>query len=137
MLRTLLNHTAIRYVISGGVAAGVGLLSIFVLVEVFHLWYIAATTISFVLTLITSFTLQRFWTFDDAANNALTAQFGGYLAVSFVNIFVNAGLMYLFVDILALHYLLAQTLVMLIISVYGFSLYRYLVFKPQSAQQTD
>ncbi len=125
----MLNHTALRYIISGSVAAGVGLLSIFVLVDVLHLWYIIATTISFVFTLIASFTLQRFWTFNDAARNALTAQFGGYLAVSFINIFVNAGLMYLFVDILALHYLLAQMLVMLIISVYGFFIYKYWIFR--------
>jgi putative flippase GtrA len=118
-----------RYLISGGIAASVDLGSLYLFVSLMHLWYLLATTLSFILTLVVSFVLQKWWTFKDSSTASLPRQASSYLALSVVNVFVNAGLMYVLVHTLGMQYLVAQFLVIGVIALYGFFLYRYWIFR--------
>ncbi len=119
----------LRYLISGGIAAAVDLVSLFVLTDLLQVWYLASATIAFVLTLVTSFILQKFWTFKNAGQDGAHRQFAGYLSLSIANLFVNAGLMYLFVTVLGIQYLAAQVAAIAIIAGYGFFLYQHWIFR--------
>ena len=119
----------LRYLISGGIAAAVDLVSLYVLTDLLWVWYLVSATIAFVLTLVTSFVLQKFWTFKNTGQGGAHRQFAGYLSLSIANLFVNAGLMYLFVTVLGIQYLAAQVAAIAIIAGYGFFLYQHWIFR--------
>ena len=115
-----------RYIISGLGALATNVGGLFIFVQVFHLWYLLATTLAFIVTVIVSFLLQKFWTFKERSGYRLHTQFAGYILLALVNICVNAALMYLFVSQAGIQYLLAQILSSGTIAVYGFFIYRFL-----------
>lgn len=118
-----------RYLVSGITAAVVDLVALYLLVDVLDLWYLVGATIAFILTLLVSFSMQKWWTFEGSAANPLLTQMAGYLSLSIANIFVNAFLMYVLVSVLQVQYLVAQFFAMGIIAFYGFFAYRYWIFR--------
>ena len=119
----------VRYLISGTTAAAVDLVALYLLVDILDLWYLGAATIAFVLTLIVSFSMQKWWTFGGSSADPLSTQMAGYLALSIANVFVNAFLMYVAVSVLQVQYLVAQFFVIGVIAFYGFFAYRYWIFR--------
>lgn len=122
----------LRYLISGSIAAVTNLGSLYLFVNVFHLWYIVASGISFVLTFIVSFVLQKFWTFNDPHLDILKRQIGVSLVVAGCNLLLNTVYMYFFVEYLHLHYMQAQVLTMILVAIGSFLAYQYLIFRPRS-----
>ncbi len=120
-----------RYLAAGLIALAVNIVSLYVCVDLLGLWYLAGSTIAFIVTLLASFLLQKFWTFRERSSGRLPVQLMSYAALATVNIGVNALLMYLFVSVFAFHYLLAQVLSSGTIAVYGFVIYKLLVFAPR------
>jgi putative flippase GtrA len=114
----------VRYGLSGILALTTNVGLLFVCVRWLGFGYLMGTTIAFIGTVIVSFLLQKFWTFDDRSSDGVHYQLSWYLLLSFLNIFVNALLMYSFVGILHINYLLAQILSSGTIAVYGFFVYR-------------
>lgn len=125
-----LQYKVVRFIISGSIAALVLFLSLYILREVFGIWYLAASTISFILTLITSFFLQKYWTFDNKRLDVIRKQIGLYGIISLVNLGVNIVGMYFLVGILGLWYFLAQIIITALIACSQFFLYYYIVFLP-------
>lgn len=123
------NSKITRYIISGLIAAAVDFTLLFILVDIFHVWYLASATIAFIATVCTSFVLQKFWTFEDPSRDIIKQQMAGYLVLSVINIGVNTGLMYVFVDLLTYNYIVAQLCATIIIATYGFFVYRHLIFR--------
>lgn len=128
-MNTFLTSTIVRYLISGAVATVVDIASLYFLVDMLHLWYLASATIAFVLTVIVSFMMQKFWTFQETSTESIHTQIRGYLILSTANIFINTALMYLFVSLFHIQYLIAQLGVIAVISLYGFFIYKYLIFR--------
>lgn len=121
----------LRYLISGSIAAATNLGALYLLVNVFHLWYIVASGISFVLTFVVSFVLQKFWTFNDPHLDILKKQIGISLVVAGGNLLLNTVYMYIFVEYLHLHYMQAQVFTMILVAVGSFLAYQHLIFKPR------
>lgn len=111
------------------------LCSLFVLVEFFHLHYLIASAISFVFAIIVSFSMHKFWTFEDSSTSKIRPQFVLYLAVILVNLFVNTLLVYFFVEHVRLWYLLSQILAGSIIAVASFYIYSRLIFRESPMEQ--
>src|SRR3989338_5425095 len=98
----------LRYFVSGCTTAVVLFVSLILFREVLGFWYLYASTLAFCLALVTSFILQKFWTFRNVEHKNIQKQFMVFLMVSLCNLAVNATLMYVSVDILAVPYLFAQ-----------------------------
>lgn len=62
ILRELIEFKFFRYLISGGTAAAVYLALVYVLTDLAGVWYLASTTIGFVVAFLVSFSLQKLWT---------------------------------------------------------------------------
>ncbi len=89
----------IKYLISGGCAAVVSIGSFSLLVGFFHIWYIAASVISFIVSFGISFGLQKFWTFGDTSTEGIQKQAAIYLTVALANLCLTVALMYVLVDV--------------------------------------
>ncbi len=119
----------IRFIIAGGTGTVFNLCVLYVLTDFFGVWYLASTTISFLVGSVFSFTLQKFLTFRHTNASGLQREFPIFLTVGGINLFLNSALMYTLVDIVGVWYMLAQIISTGIISIESFITYRYIVFK--------
>lgn len=113
----------IRFAITGGLAALVDLVGLKTLVDLVGIDYLIATVIAYALAIIVNFSMQKFWVFVDKENSKVARQFSQFLALSLANLVINAFLMYLLVDIVGVYYLLAQTLILVFLTIINWALY--------------
>src|SRR3989344_201846 len=88
----------LKYLISGGLTAVVGLSSLYILTEFGGLWYLLSAVLAFIAGFFTSFFLQKLWTFSDKSNHLVHRKMFWYLSVALTNLVLNSFLIYLFVD---------------------------------------
>lgn len=119
----------IRYIFSGGTAAATQIFLTALFTSGLHWWYLISTSVAFIVAVVVSFTLQKYWTFQHKNTSDLHMQVFAYLAIAVSGLIVNAGLMFFFVDICKFHYLLGQIFSGAIIALYNYFLYGKFVFK--------
>jgi dolichol-phosphate mannosyltransferase len=132
MLRIGMHHSPLakemgriaRFLIAGSVNVLTNLLVLYVLTEYVHLWYLASSIISFGVSYLVSFSLQKFWTFKSSNPHALWYQLPLHLSLALGNLLLNTFLLYMLVEVAHVWYLLAQILVALIIAVDSFIISR-------------
>ncbi len=119
----------LKYLISGGSAAAVNLSVIYVVTDMFHVWYLLSSVVANVVAFFVSFFLQKFWTFNNASVGLMKKQLMLYFVVAAMNLVINTMLMYLFVEDFHLHYLIAQIATSALIAVESYFVYQHLIFK--------
>jgi len=117
----------IKYLIVGGSGAVADLLLSAFLVEVLHVWYIVATTISFLGITIIVFWPQKKWTFRCAYERHFQQMFFFLLATA-VALTLNEGIIYLLVERGNWHYFWAIFIAKWIVLIWNFSISRFFVF---------
>ncbi|HVB19801.1 MAG TPA: GtrA family protein [Candidatus Paceibacterota bacterium] len=118
-----------KYIVSGGVATVTNLVVLYTLTDFFRVYYLVSSVFAFIVSVIVSFSMQKFWTFEDTSRDALHMQFAFYSLVILANLVLNTFLVYAFVEWLSLWYLIAQFLAGMLIAIISFFAYRNLVFK--------
>ncbi len=121
--------TELKFVVSGTVAAIVDLGVLYVFTDFFGVWYLVSAIMAFIFAFFTSFFLQKYWTFEDGGNKAVKKQMVIYFVVAICNLALNTLLMYVFVDIIGVHYIFSQIIVALLIACASFFVYRNFIFK--------
>lgn len=114
----------IRYIFSGVIASVVmfGLLIFFK--EVLGIWYLYSSTLAFALAFITSFLLQKFWTFRNFSRTNTYKQIILFLIVNIVSLGVNVLGMFVLVDKIGIWYFVSQIVVSGFIAIWSFFAYR-------------
>ncbi len=134
ILSTLKKFGApLRFLISGGTAALVLLGVLSALTEVLEVWYLASSVIAFCCAFVTSFTLHKFWTFNDPHLQRVPLQASAHLVVGLINLGVNTALLYMFVEYFHVHYLVSQILISGGIAVVSYFVYKHVIFRKGSA----
>ncbi len=123
-----------RYVISGGTAAAVNLVLLYILTEYAGMWYLLSAVCSFIIAFGVSFILQKSWTFQDASKDGIHRQLLAYLLVALINLGLNTALLYSFVEYAKLHYLLSQIMAGIIVAAESFFVYQIFIFKKPQIQ---
>jgi len=123
------NKLIIKYIISGGTAASVDLVFLYIFTDVFKIWYIISAGLSFLLAYFVSFSLQKFWTFRDDGREKIYQQMSLYFIVGVTNLFLNTAGMYLLVDGFGVMYLLAQIIIGATLGVSNFLIYKFIIFE--------
>lgn len=113
----------IRYLVAGGVVAVVQFTLFLGLLSLLHLWYLVASSISFVVALVTSFLLQKYWTFGEKSVSRIYGQVLLFLLCAGINFLVTVTLMYLLVDLGKIDAPRAQAVVMGCVALGNFFLY--------------
>ena len=112
----------IRYSISGGTAIAVYYVLLYALTELLAVWYMISASIATIVSLVINFTLHKFWTFKNYDLTVVHIQFGWYTALKIALSLANVILLYILVDYLSLHYLVASVLLTIILSLISFIL---------------
>ena len=115
-----------RYVISGGTAAAVDLILLYLLTDLFGIWYITSSILAYLVAFMVSFTLQKFWTFNDHSTDKLHSQAIIYFIVTSINLGLNTLGIFAFVHYLSFHYLIAQIVVSIIIAMESYYIYHFI-----------
>lgn len=122
-----------RFLIGGFFVFLIGIGLLYVLVDILNIWYLWATSITFLISLGVSFVVQKYWTFRDRNSRGFTVQLGVYASIQLFNFGLNGSLMYVGVDKLHIPYLLSQFLTAALISVWSFFAYRYVFGRREGA----
>src|SRR3989344_6102230 len=112
------KNVLLRYLVAGltGASTNIGLLYIFT--DIFKIWYLYSSLLSFVVAVVLSFILQKFWTFNDGDVEKVHHQFTRFLGVALLAIVVNTISMYILVDIFKMWYIFAQIITGAVIAVF-------------------
>jgi len=138
MIELIKRHAMIvRYVISGGTAALVDLLLLYLATEVFGVWYLSSAVFAFTIAFIVSFLLQKFWAFRDKRTDGMHGQLLIYLCVLIFNMLINTSFIYFLVEHGNQHYLIAQIISGAIIALWSFFIYRFLIFREGATDIPD
>lgn len=119
----------VRFLISGGISTGVDLALLLLFAEVFGLWYLLAAVLAFILAFFVSFGLQKFWTFQDHSREGVSMQASVYLLIALANLALNTFLVYICVEHIGFHYLLAQIVASILIACESYFVYQKFVFR--------
>lgn len=128
LINFFIKHVWIRFIIAGGTSAFVDLTLLFVLHEVFDIYYLLSAVLAFVGAFGVSFTLHKYWTFKSHGEET-HKQAIMYLGTSLFGLFLNTVLMYIFVDYMKFGVMTAQFIVGGIVAFSSFFISRNLVFK--------
>lgn len=117
-----------RYVFSGVVASSVMFACLIFFREVLDIWYLYSSTLAFILAFLTSFLLQKLWTFKNVDQSNAHKQLVLFFLVSIINLGINAFGMFILVDKIGVWYIMSQFFVTAFIAVWSFFAYR-VIFK--------
>ncbi len=127
--RIILGKQFFRFIISGGTAAFFGLLTLYLLTNIFHVWYLVSSTTAFLVGFVLAFSLQKFWSFQNKHWHLVPRQATISIVLAGLNFFINVGLMCILVDKLHLHYFFSQFLVYGFFAVFDFFIFKFVIFK--------
>lgn len=111
-----------------------------VLLYLFHgvleLGLILSSSMAFVLAFFVSFYLQKFWTFRNADTQKIPKQLSIYLLVGTTNLTLNALIIHTAVNRFHIYYLLAQIVSTATLSIWGFLMNKFVIFKNELRERT-
>ncbi len=119
----------IKFVVSGVLATIVNLFFLFIFFSVFEIKIIYAASMSWLLAFLISFNLQKYWTFRSFSLKKIPRQVILYFSLAFVSLTLNARWMYLLVENLNMHYILAQIIVLFVLAILNYIVYKFIIFK--------
>ena len=126
---SLFAKHAFKYYLVGASGIFVNLGILFVLTEYVGLWYLLSSSIAIYVSITTNFLLNKAWTFKDTViKQRGFLMYGKFIGVSLVGMGIQLGFNYIFVEKLAVYYLLAALISIMIASSVNFVLNRRLTF---------
>jgi putative flippase GtrA len=138
--KSAMEHKGVRYIISGGTATGVDVVSFFIIFnyilekENLHFGHvqigahIASLCVSFTLGLITNFLITKYFVFNES-NIRGREQFLRYMMVAVVTFFGNYFMMKLLVDVFNVWPTMARLIAVGTIAVLSYRLHKVFTFK--------
>jgi putative flippase GtrA len=129
IIKFLIEHIFIRYVISGGTSASVNLAVLYIFKYKLHFYYLTASRIAFIVGFFVSLILHKFFTFRDHSTENIHKQTAMYLMSSLFGLSLNTTLMYVFVDILNIWIMFSQVLAGILVASCTFFISKHIVFK--------
>ncbi len=118
-----------RYIVSGGITTFVDLSLLYIFTDAFHIWYLLSAVFAFIIAFFVSFFMQKYWTFQDVSKEGIHKQMITYLLIALINLGINTLLMYIFVNTIHLHYMIAQFITAGLIAISSYFIYKKVIFK--------
>ena len=118
-MKKLLNQI-LKFGVVGGLAFIIDYGILMFLTEVFHINYLISTTISFIVSVIFNYIMSIFWVFDVDENKNRTTVFSVFIILSVIGLLLNDLFMWVFVDGMSIHYLIAKIIATLLVMIYNF-----------------
>lgn len=138
-LRTLLTAPTknlfvqlFRYTFSGGVAfvADFGLL--YVLTDVLGVYYLLSSVVGFLAGQVITYLFSAYWIFTQRRFDNRLHEFALFVIIGVVGLLITALFMWLFTDLLHVHYLLSKVLTTIIATGWSFSARKFFLFSQKN-----
>lgn len=121
----------IIFSVVGGAIAVADILFIVLLVEVFNVWYISATVLSFLTLTTAGFFVHKSYTFRQQDTDNVSLKLIYFLCVTLSALVLNLILTFILVEIINIWYLIAITIVRFFVAVYNFFLSKIVIFRTE------
>ncbi|MFA5987849.1 MAG: glycosyltransferase [Candidatus Paceibacterota bacterium] len=124
------HRLIVRSFTCGAIAViGPDMILLYVLAYVIGVWYLYASVIAYITSVLMSFFLQKFWAFKDSSLEGVHGQFAMFVGVVILDVFLNTSLVFFLVEFLNSWYVLAQVLSASFIGALNFIVYSAIVFR--------
>lgn len=117
-----------RYCFVGGLAFVVDYGLLVLLTEVCGLHYLLSATISFIVGLIANYLLSTSWIFRKSKLDNKWAEFVVFAIIGVIGLGLNNLLLYLFTDIIHIHYMISKLITTGIVMIWNFGARKIILF---------
>ena len=122
MIKKVLSKNIVKQILKFGVVGGGAFLIdyslLFILTDIFHIYYLTSSVISFIVSFIFNYILSITWVFE--AKKQDVKQVVLFLILSLIGLGLNQIIMYLSVDIFKIYYMVSKLFATFIVMVYNF-----------------
>ena len=122
MIKKVLSKNIVKQILKFGVVGGGAFLIdyslLFILTDIFHIYYLTSSVISFIVSFIFNYILSITWVFE--AKKQDIKQVVMFLILSLIGLGLNQIIMYLSVDIFKIYYMVSKLFATVIVMVYNF-----------------
>ena len=125
----------ILYVVFGGLTTLVSFVSYWIFVDLFHIYYMAATVLSWIVSVTFAYVTNRKWVFESRAHGfrAVCLEAASFYACRLVSGVLEMGLMYGGVDLLRLNDKVVKLAANVIVIIANYILSKLIVFRKKRA----
>lgn len=123
------RHKILRFLISGGFSTAVDFFFLYAFTEWVGFYYLASSILAFLISIAVSFTLQKFWTFENTSRENMHKQAVAYFILASINLVLNTSMVFVLVEYVGLHYLAGQFISSGLIALSSFFIYHFIIFK--------
>lgn len=109
-----------RFLVVGGLAFLLDYGALWVLVDLLTVNYLVASALSFAVSVIFNYILSSLWVFECSSQGNKVSEFVVFVVLSIIGLLLNLAIMWLAVDILGIHYMIAKIGSTGIVMVYNF-----------------
>lgn len=119
----------IRFLIIGIIGVGINLISIYIITDLFSVYYLISYFLATALSGLFNFYFNRHWNFNNKkSNGVLLNQYKKFVSINIVLDIWGVSILYILTDILGFYYLYSQAIVLGIIWIILFLTYKTWVF---------
>ncbi|MDO8593682.1 MAG: GtrA family protein [bacterium] len=115
-----------RFLIVGSLSVVTYYALLWGLTEFAGVWYIASAIVAFVGYYFVNFLSQKYWAFKNKDRDALNRQLAQYTLMAVANWVINTVLLYVLVEYLHLHYMVAQAILTVLVSIIAYFGFKYI-----------
>jgi len=117
-----------RYFLVGGVAFIVDFTLLFLLTEFGHIHYLLSASIAFMAGIAVNYALSVSWVFNHRSVDNRMHEFAIFAVIGILGLAFNAALMWLFTELVGLHYLGSKMVAAVLILLFNFGARKVLLF---------
>lgn len=132
-----LTKQILRFGVVGGTAFLIDYGLLYALTEFVGINYLISAAISFSVSVIWNYILSIKWVFTPKDDVSKARQFLIFIVLSIVGLLINEVLMWLFVDLLALYYMLAKIIATAVVMVYNFITRKLIIDKKEDPDTSE
>lgn len=120
-----------RYVFVGGIAFLADFGCLFLLTEYAGLHYLISATIAFIIGLSVNYLVSTLWIFQKGKVKNRYVEFLFFTLIGVVGLGLNELIMYVFTDLMDVHYLLSKIISTVLVFLWNFLARKYMLFNPK------
>ena len=117
-----------RYCIVGGLAFLVDYGLLYLLADKFGLHYLLSASIAFIAGLVVNYLISTFWVFSESKYQDKRKEFAIFAFIGVIGLGLTEGLMWLFTDLVGLHYLLSKLITAALVLLWNFFARKVILF---------
>ena len=109
-----------RYIFVGGISAVINILTLFILTDIFKIYYILSSILGFILGLIVNYLLSKLLVFTKESFNNKKKEFVSYAIIGVIGLGIDTLFMYIFTSLIEIYYLLSKIISTIITFIWNF-----------------